>query len=197
LVPDPHPLVERAKLPDGGLAKFKVPQYYEFQTEEFPKTSIGKILYQELGEGNPQRAHEVVYVDTMTPLGFTRAQVTGAPPLPATARLVAAYAEASAELIFGLGFLYGTEVADLAMVSGIGTAVRRVTGAEKLPWVDIHVEQEPEHVVRANETVALDFSEAEEQALHSAAGSMWLHWIAFFDELERAVFPVRTSSAAS
>jgi len=161
------------------------------------KTSIGKILYQELGEGDPHRAHEVVYADTMTPLGFTRAQVTGAPPLPATARLVAAYAEASAELIFGLGFLYGTEVADLAMVSGIGTAVRRVTGAEKLPWVDIHVEQEPEHVVRANETVALDFSEAEEQALHSAAGSMWLHWIAFFDELERAVFPVRTSSAAS
>jgi carnitine-CoA ligase len=25
------------------MAKFKVPQYYEFQTEEFPKTSIGKI----------------------------------------------------------------------------------------------------------------------------------------------------------
>ena len=110
---------------------------------------------------------------------------------------MAAYAEASAEIVFGLGFLYGTEVADLTMVSGIGTAVRRVTGAERLPWVDIHVEQEPEHVVRANETVALDFNEAEEHALHSAAGSMWLHWIAFFDELERAVFPVRTSSAAS
>src|SRR5262245_64554884 len=161
------------------------------------KTSIAKILYQELGEGDARRAHEVVYLDTMTPLGFSRAEVAGAAPLPATARLVAAYSEASAELVFGLGFLYGTEVADLAMVSGIGTAVRRVTGAEKLPWVDIHVEQEPEHVVRANETVALDFSEAEEQALHSAAGSMWLHWIAFFDELERAVFPVRTSSAAS
>ena len=161
------------------------------------KTSISKILYQELGEGDPRRAHEVVYVDTMTPLGFTRAQVSGAAPLPATARLVAAYSEASAELVFGLGFLYGTEVADLAMVSGIGTAVRRVTGAESLPWVDIHVEQEPEHVVRANETVGLDFNEVEEQALHSAAGSMWLHWIAFFDELDRAVFPVRTSSAAS
>jgi len=162
-----------------------------------PKTSIAKILYQELGEGDARRAHEVVYTDTMTALGFTRAEVSGAAPLPATARLVAAYAEASAEIVFGLGFLYGTEVADLTMVSGIGTAVRRVTGAERLPWVDIHVEQEPEHVVRANETVALDFSEAEVQALHSAAGSMWLHWIAFFDELERAVFPVRTSSAAS
>lgn len=161
------------------------------------KTSIGKILFQELGEGDARRAHEVVYVDTMTPLGFARAEVSAAAPLPATARLVAAYAEASAELVFGLGFLYGTEVADLAMVSGIGTAVRRVTGAQKLPWVDIHVEQEPEHVARANDTVALDFTEAEEQALHSAAGTMWLHWIAFFDELERAVFPVRTSSAAS
>src|SRR6185436_20241446 len=153
------------------------------------QTAISKILYQELGEGDESRAHEVLYITTMTPLGFARAEVSGAAPLPATARLVAAYAESSANLMAGLGFMYGTEVADLAMVSGIGTAVRRVTGAESLPWVDIHVEQEPEHVVRANETVALDFNEAEEHALHSAAGTMWLHWIAFFDELERAVFP--------
>src|SRR5258706_10297588 len=52
------------------------------------KTAIGKILYQELGEGDPRRAHEVVYVDTMRPLGFALSEISGAAPLPATARLV-------------------------------------------------------------------------------------------------------------
>src|SRR2546428_697889 len=125
------------------------------------QTAISKILFQELGEGDARRAHEIVYVNTMTPLGFGKAEVKGAAPFPATARLVAAYAESSADLLAGLGFLYGTEVADLAMVSGIGTAVRRVTGATRLGWVDIHVEQEPEHVARATDTVTFDFSMAE------------------------------------
>src|SRR2546428_9517979 len=101
------------------------------------KTAVSKILFQELGEGDAGRAHEVVYINTMTRLGFGRMEVSGAVPLPATARLVAAYAESSAELLDGLGFLYGTEVADLAMVSGIGTAVRRATGAPRLELVGI------------------------------------------------------------
>src|SRR5262245_21363310 len=108
------------------------------------KTAISKILYQELGEGDAARAHEVIYINTMVPLGFDRAELAAAAPLPATARLVAAYSEASADLMHGLGFMYGTEVADLAMVSAIGAAVRTVTGATRLPWVDIHVEPEPE-----------------------------------------------------
>lgn len=161
------------------------------------KTAISKILFQELGEGDASRAHEVIYVDTMTPLGFGDGEVRGAAPLPATARLVAAYAESSADLLAGLGFLYGTEVADLAMVSGIGTAVRRVTGAARLEWVDIHVIQEPEHIARADDTVALDFSDAEERALLAGAEAMWRHWIAFFDQLERAVFAAQTASVAS
>ena len=161
------------------------------------KTAVSKILFQELGEGDAGRAHEIVYINTMTRLGFGRTEMSGAAPLPATARLVAAYAESSAELIAGLGFLYGTEVADLAMVSGIGTAVRRVTGATRLEWVDIHVEQEPEHVARASDAVALDLSGAEESALLAAAEMMWRRWIGFFDELERAVFPARATSAAS
>jgi len=161
------------------------------------KTAISKILFQELGEGDPGRAHEVIYVRTMTPLGFSEAELTGAAPLPAAARLVAAYAESSAELLTGLGFLYGTEVADLAMVSGIGTAVRRITGAKRLEWVEIHAEQEPEHVARANDTLSLDFSTAEEEALIAGAEVMWRHWIAFFDELERRIFKSDVVAAAS
>lgn len=160
------------------------------------KTAVGKILYQELGEGDVKRAHEVVYVDTMSPHGWSEEELTAAPPLPATARLVAAYAEASTELLAGLGFMYGTEVADLAMVSGIGRAVRRVTNATRLDWVDIHVLQEPEHVTRANDSVGYRFTEAENAAILSAAESMWRHWIAFFDELERQVFASETVAGA-
>jgi len=152
------------------------------------KTAISKILYQELGEGDARLAHELIYVRTMTPLGFSETELTGAAPLPVTARLVAAYAGSSGEMLTGLGFLYGTEVADLAMVSGIGTAVRRATGATNLEWVDIHVAQEPEHVVRANDTMALEFSPEEEAALLAGAESMWRHWIGFFDELQDRVF---------
>ena len=161
------------------------------------QTAVSKILYQELGEGDAERAHEVLYISTMTPLGFSRAEVAAAAPLPSTARLVAAYAESSANLMAGLGFMYGTEVADLAMVSGIGTAVRRATGATSLPWVDIHVEQEPEHVARANDSLSLDLTEAQEKELLAHAESMWRHWIAFFDELERAAFASQALSDAS
>ncbi|HKY31333.1 MAG TPA: iron-containing redox enzyme family protein [Candidatus Polarisedimenticolia bacterium] len=161
------------------------------------KTAITKILHQELGEGDPRRAHEVIYVRTMKPLGFGEAELTAAAPLPATARLVALYAEASAEPMAGLGLLYGTEVADLAMVSGIGTAVRRVTGAETLEWVDIHVAQEPEHVSRATDSVTLGFSASEEEALLAGAETMWRHWIAFFDELDRRIFTPAMAAAAS
>ena len=161
------------------------------------KTAIAKILYQELGEGDPRRAHEVVYVRTMTPLGFSESQVTGAAPLPATARLVAAYAAASADHLSGLGFLYGTEVADLAMVSGIGTAVRQVTGAKQLEWVDIHVAQEPEHVVRAQDSVSVEFTPAGEAEILSGAEEMWRCWIAFFDELEQRMFTADEAIAAS
>jgi pyrroloquinoline quinone (PQQ) biosynthesis protein C len=161
------------------------------------KTAISKILYQELGEGDASRAHEVAYLETMKPLGFPEAELSCAAPLPTTERLVATYAESSASLLPGLGALYGTEVADLAMVSGIGTAVRRLTGAKRLPWVDIHVEQEPEHVVRASDTIGPGFSEAEEAAVLTGAETIWSRWIAFFDELDGAVFASRASSAAS
>ncbi|HZE89135.1 MAG TPA: iron-containing redox enzyme family protein [Verrucomicrobiae bacterium] len=161
------------------------------------KTAIGKILYQELGEGDPRRAHEVVYIETMTPLGFAVSEISAAAPLPATARLVAAYSEASKDLLAGLGFLYGTEVADLAMVSGIGTAVRRVTGAKRLDWVDIHVQQEPEHVVRANDTLTFELPDVEKMAVLSGAQAMWQSWIAFFDELEREVFAPQGAKVVS
>ena len=152
------------------------------------KTAITKILYQETGEGDPARAHERIYVTTMEAAGFDSATCTEAAPFPETARLVRRYEEASGERLSALGFTYGTEVADLAMVSGIGNAVRRVSGMQDLPWVDIHILQEPDHVEQASEAVDLGFSDSEVQKIVASAEEMWQLWIAFFDRLLSVMF---------
>ena len=152
------------------------------------KTAISKILYQELGEGDPARAHERLYISTMEAAGFDRATVAEAAPFPETRRLVQRYEEASAERLSALGFVYGTEVADLAMVAGIGNAVRRVSGLETLPWVDIHILQEPDHVDQANEALEVEFSPAEVDAIVASAEEMWSLWIAFFNRLRQVMF---------
>jgi len=160
------------------------------------KTAICKILYQELGEGDPARAHERLYISTMEAAGFDRATVSEAPPFDETRRLVQRYEEASAGRLSALGFVYGTEVADLAMVAGIGNAVRRVSGLETLPWVDIHILQEPDHVDQANEALEVEFSAAEIEAIVASAEEMWTLWIAFFDRLRRVMFGDRVESEA-
>src|SRR5215210_3129454 len=55
------------------------------------KTFISRILWQELGEGQPPRAHEKVYLETIHHNGFTEDQVTHAEPSPATSDLVDGY----------------------------------------------------------------------------------------------------------
>ena len=152
------------------------------------KTAISKILYQELGEGSPARAHERIYIATMEEAGFDRATVAEAEPFEETRRLVERYQEASAERLSALGFAYGTEVADLAMVSGIGNAVRRVSGLQDLPWVDIHILQEPDHVEQVNEAIEPDFTPEEVDRLVASAEEMWRLWIAFFDRLRKVMF---------
>lgn len=152
------------------------------------KTAICKILYQELGEGSPARAHERLYISTMEEAGFDRAMVAEAAPYEETRRLVQRYEEASAERLSALGFVYGTEVADLAMVAGIGNAVRRVSGLKDLPWVDIHIQQEPEHVEQASEALDISFTDEEVERIVASAEEMWRLWIAFFDRLRAVMF---------
>lgn len=152
------------------------------------KTAIGKILYQELGEGDPARAHERIYVTTMQEAGFDEATVAQAAPLEETRRLVQRYREASADRLSALGFVYGTEVADLAMVAGIGNAVRRVSGLKDLPWVDIHILQEPDHVAQVNEAIEPDFSAEEIDTIVANAEEMWSLWINFFNRLRKVMF---------
>jgi len=152
------------------------------------KTAICKILNQELGEGDPARAHEQLYISTMKDAGFDRATVAEAAPFEETRRLVQRYREASADRLSALGFVYGTEVADLAMVGGIGQAVTRVSGMTSLPWVDIHIQQEPEHVEQATEALDLNFTADEVKSIVASAEEMLRLWIAFFDRLRVELF---------
>lgn len=147
------------------------------------KTAICDILSEELGEGNPDMAHERIYIETMTAAGFSREEVTEAAPLASTRELIKGYERASSAPISALGFMYGTEVADLAMVSGIGAAVRRVSGMKNLPWVDIHVLQEPNHVDKASNALEPELSSEEYAKVVASAEEMWRLWIAFFAEL--------------
>jgi len=147
------------------------------------KTATSQILFQELGEGNVARAHESIYITSMQQAGFTLEQITQAKALPSTAALVSGYEASSYNELTGIGFMYATEVADLAMVSAIGTAVRRAVGPIKLEWVDIHIQQEPGHVSDASGTIALDYSEFEVAEIIGTAETAWKLWIGFFNAL--------------
>ena len=152
------------------------------------KSAIARILNQETGEGRTQRAHEVVYVDSMKRVGFTAAQASEAAPFTETVALLEGYERASNARYSALGFIFATEVADLAMVSGIGTAVERATGASDIEWVNIHVAQEPDHVEEADHAMLPSFSAGEEASIIEYAEQMWSLWIAFFDRLQRELF---------
>src|SRR5262249_43752859 len=108
-------------------------------------------------------------------------------PLGSTRDLVTGYADSTHDFAPALGFTFATEVADLAMVSAIGTMVRNLTGAKELPWVDIHVAQEPDHVDSADLALAVQMTEDEENQVVMHAESMWQLWIEFFSGLENVV----------
>jgi hypothetical protein len=149
------------------------------------KTAIATILFQELGEGNPKDAHERIYVDTMSRVGFSSEEIVDAKPLVATLELVEGYKRASTSPSAALGFVYGTEVADLAMVSSIGRAVTRLTGVRELRWVDIHVSQEPNHVHQASSAVGPSVSPLSVDDIRSSAKRVWHLWINFFSDIEK------------
>ncbi len=151
------------------------------------QTFISRILWQELGEGNPRLAHEKIYIETILDSEFEQQRVDAAPPFEATKELVAGYERASQEVLPGLGFLYGTEVVDLPMVSTIGELMRRCTGKRNLPWVNIHVQQEPGHVESSIQTLNPSFTEDEHRQIRESAQEMWTLWINFFKSIRKEI----------
>lgn len=148
------------------------------------QTVISRILWQELGEGDPARSHEAIYVTTMADGGLDGEALVSTAPNARTAELVDFYASSSHDYYEGLGALYGTEVIDLSIVSGLGGIVGKVTKQALLPWVDIHVLQEPDHVETADVALQVACSEEQEAVIVRSAERMWRLWADFFSELE-------------
>jgi len=149
------------------------------------KSAIAKILNEEVGQGDAQQAHEKIFIHTMVEAGFIKSAVVDADPIKETALLVEGYRDASGSSLGALGFIYGTEVIDLTLVSGIGKAVSRVSGRKNLPWVAIHQGQEPGHVAQAQTVINLDFAPSEQAEIFKSAEQMWQLWGDFFSGLER------------
>ncbi|MFG1914951.1 TenA family transcriptional regulator [Micromonospora sp. NPDC048898] len=147
------------------------------------KSAITRILSQETGARSAKAAHEVIYADSMEKAGYDRRAVTGSVPFEETAALVAWYEQCSADRTSALGGIFATEVTDLLMVSAIGEAVKRESGTERNAWVDIHVQQEPDHVDQATSAVFSGLTAEQEQELLDSAEQMWRRWTAFFDRL--------------
>jgi pyrroloquinoline quinone (PQQ) biosynthesis protein C len=147
------------------------------------KSAITRILNQEAGGGVVGRAHEVIYVNSMTRAGFDADRISGTAPYPETAALVEGYHRAGDAMESALGFIFATETTDLLMVSSIGKAVERSTGTTRNAWVTIHVQQEPEHVAEANHALLIGLTPEQEQAVLDSADEMWRLWTAFFDRL--------------
>jgi hypothetical protein len=58
---------------------------------------------------------------------------------------------------------------------------------KNLPWVDIHVLQEPNHVDKASSALEPELSSDDYQQVVSSAEEMWRLWIAFFSELSQVL----------
>ena len=151
------------------------------------QTHISRILWQELGEGEVCKAHERIYITTMADAGFEREAFAQARPFDKTIELVAGYKRASEDYLSGLGFMYGTEVADLAMVSTIGELVCEATARRDLPWVDIHIKQEPDHVDVSNKTLRPAFTVQQQKQIIASARQMWALWIGFFERIKEVI----------
>lgn len=153
------------------------------------QTHVSRILWQELGEGDPARSHEKLFIDTFLDVGFEQTDLVGAKPLAGTRELMVGYRESSSNYLDGLGFMYGTEVVDLALVSTFGSLVLGMTGPRQLPWVDIHVSQEPDHVATSIRALTLAMTDAEQEQIAKSAENAWDLWLGFCTSLKQEMFP--------
>ena len=154
------------------------------------QTFISDILHEELGCGDPSESHLDLYISTCEDAGMERDKIVNSTALSATHKLIEGYKKSSKSQNTALGFIYATEVADLAMVSSIGTAIANLCGksTKDLPWVDIHVQQEPNHVNKAESSLNVNFDEEDLSIIQSSARSMWNLWIDFFDQIGMELF---------
>lgn len=152
------------------------------------KSYLATILWQELGSGNARQSHLALFVETMKNMGFTVSELIDAPPLQTTSNLLNAYKNVTQEdYLYGIGFIYATEAIDLGMVSAVGAALRNLNNKKKLPWVDIHIEQEPDHTNCVDEVVNSEsMADMKDQILKHAEYT-WNLWIEFYNGIQREI----------
>lgn len=121
----------------------------------------------------------------MSDAGLSLEKIINTPPLPETTSLVEIYnlPIKQQNYLKALGGLYSTEVYDLRIVSSIGKAISNCTKAQKLPWVDIHVTQEPDHVANVESALSCQFDSEQESQIIEGAKEMFSGWINFFNAL--------------
>jgi pyrroloquinoline quinone (PQQ) biosynthesis protein C len=149
------------------------------------KSFLANILNEETGNGRAEDAHERLFIVTARNAGLDEQQVVATPPTEETRRLVEGYRDSVRSMPTALGFVYGTEVVDLVMVSQVNKALRHLAPNADLPWVDIHISQEPNHVAQANRSIDIGLTEEEERAFISAAESVWSLWGGMFASASR------------
>jgi pyrroloquinoline quinone (PQQ) biosynthesis protein C len=151
------------------------------------QTYASTILWQELGCGNVEQSHDLLFIKTMTNVGYALPKLIKAPSLKSTENLMNAYKAVSKKsYLYGMGLLYATEAADLAMVSAIGTAVRNLDKSNELPWFDIHVKQEPDHTECVDNIINHSLENSKEEIM-GHADYMWALWAEFFNGIQEAV----------
>ena len=73
------------------------------------------------------------------------------------------------------------------MVATIGALMKRCTGLRTLPWVDIHVAQEPGHVESSSQTLDQSLDQDEQHLVVTSAEVMWTLWIDFFTSIREEI----------
>ena len=155
-----HPFVERCRTGQLTLAQVRVlgAQMYKF-CHQFPsflglalvacpndeaRIVIGENLWEELGEGDPQRAHAALFRQFTRALGLSDAQLSAVPALPGTTELIDTYLKLSDR--FGvLGILgalcYASEGIVAALYSHIQGALQQATPFDRdaLMFFEVHI----------------------------------------------------------
>lgn len=161
-----HPFVERCRGGQLTLAQVRVlgAQMYKF-CHQFPsflalalaacpndeaRIVIGENLWEELGEGDPQRAHAALFRQFTRALGLSDAQLIAVPALPGTTELVDTYLNLSDR--FGvLGILgalcYASEGIVAALYSHIQGALQQATPFDRdaLMFFEVHIHVDDGH----------------------------------------------------
>ncbi len=115
------------------------------------KSSVARVLSEELGNGNLEEAHEGAYFEALKLLKIDENSVRSSIPLPKTQAMMNGYYTCANQAHQALGFFLSTEFADLWIVSNLGRLMlNALPERQKIKWIDLHVTQEPGHVSDAD-----------------------------------------------